>query len=172
MFAILAIQSLTRSLQSIGKRCLQTWTDRQTDRSRILQLIDWISLGADSLKIYISCLKPYRLQHQRSRLVVYYLQHCVGRDEPVVSLGTNSEFIEYIAAVQGRITNCRKDNGINTFTLYSFSIYQRKQIPSAGWKNWVTPLRSLITPQCLRQNPTFISEKPEGSTKAVILSRL
>ena len=58
-----------------------------------------------------------------SSLVVYYLQLCVGRDEPVVSLGTNSEFIEYIAAVRGQITNCRKDNGINTFTLYSFSIF-------------------------------------------------
>ena len=119
----LRLRSLTRSLQSTGKRCLQTWTDRQTDRSRISQLIDWISLGADSLKIYIGCLKRYRLQHQRSRLVVCYLQNCVGRDEPVVSLGTNSEFIEYIAAVRGRITNCRKDNRINTFTLYSFSIF-------------------------------------------------
>ena len=118
----LRLCSLTRSFQSTGKRCLQTWTDRQTDRSQISQLIDQISLRAGSLKIYITCLKRYRLQQQRCRLVVYYLQHCVGRDEPVVSLGTNSEFIEYIAAVRGRITNCRKDNGINTFTLYRFSI--------------------------------------------------
>ena len=43
---------MTRSLQSTGKRCLQTWTDRQTERSWISQLIDWISLGADSVKKY------------------------------------------------------------------------------------------------------------------------
>ena len=46
----LRLRSLTRSLQSTGKRCLQTWTDRQTGRSRISQLIDWISLGANSVK--------------------------------------------------------------------------------------------------------------------------
>ena len=34
-------------------------------------------------------------------LLSIYLQHCVGRDEPVVSLGTNTELIEYKAAMRG-----------------------------------------------------------------------
>ena len=39
---ILAIGSLTRSLQSTGKRGFQMWPDRQMYRSRTLRLINWI----------------------------------------------------------------------------------------------------------------------------------
>ena len=49
---IIAIRSWIKSLQFTGKLGFQTWTDIQTYRSQKFQLLDWIGLGANSVKIF------------------------------------------------------------------------------------------------------------------------